>query len=103
MGGAPTLVSVLAGLVVVLGGLVSWGVRRLAKGQWVPESVHLRELAREREIADERLRASRSTTTALNLALGHISALEKGVEVTTRVVEAIPRPREGDPDAPVAS
>lgn len=99
MGGTPTLVGVLASLNAALLALVVWGVRRLARGQWVPETVHLRELEQLRTLADGWRTAYHDLFSAHDLTLKQMDAQRHGLEVTTKVVESLPLP----PEPPAAA
>ena len=106
---APTAAGVLATLLSAAVGLLAWMIRKLVTGQWVPESVHLRELRREQALAAGWREAYFTLMAAHDLALKHVDAQGRGVQVTTRVLESLPIPEppepppEGRPDARVAA
>jgi len=102
MGGAPTLVTVLASLLAFALGLIGWGIRRLAKGQWLPESVHLRELAREKASAEGWRKAYFRLLDAHDKVASHVDELMAGTRAGTRILAALPLP-EPPPDPPEGS
>jgi hypothetical protein len=108
MGGTPTLVSVLAGLVTALGALLGWMMRQLVKGKWVPENTHVRELGREQAAAEGWKGAYFTLLDAHDRLTGQVGTLMAGTRASTRVMEALPMPQppdppEGTPDAQVVA
>lgn len=94
---APTAAGILGTLLSAAVGLLGWMFRKLAKGQWVPESVHMRELAREQALAEGWKRAYFTLMAAHDLALKHVDTQGRGLQVTTRVLESLPIPEPPEP------
>lgn len=94
---APTVAGVLGTLLTAAVGLLGWMVRKLVTGQWVPESVHLRELRREQALATGWREAYFTLLAGHDLALKHIDAQGRGLQVTTRVLESLPIPQPPEP------
>jgi hypothetical protein len=94
---APTAAGILGTLLSAAVGLLGWMFRKLAKGQWVPESVHVRELAREQVLAEGWRNAYFTLLAAHDLVLKHMDTQAKGIQVATRVLESLPIPQPPEP------
>jgi hypothetical protein len=94
---APTAASILGTLLTASIGLLGWMVRKLVTGQWVPESVHLRELRREQALAAGWRDAYFTLLAAHDLALKAVDTQGHGLQVTARVLESLPIPQPPEP------